>query len=109
MTYTGVSSVSWNCITSSPFLCWSSCCSRSPATASAGLGLAQQLTPRVVAGGHLPEGLEGLARLAVDVAGHLHVDGDQEIPHPGVPAPDSPAPDPEPASVRRTRPDPDAH
>src|SRR5260370_39129888 len=101
MTYTGVSSVSWNCITSSPFLCWSSCCSRSPATASTGLGLAQQLTPRVVAGGPLPEGLDGLARLAVGGAWHLHVDRDQGIAHPGVRAPGSLAPDPGRESPRR--------
>src|SRR3979411_179133 len=116
MTYTGVSSVSSNCMTPSPltgsswmFVCWSWCCWRSLAVASSGLGLAQQLIPRVVTGGHLAEGLERLACLAVDVAGHLHVHGDQEIAHRGVGAPDSLAPDPERAAVRGTRRDPHAH
>src|SRR5215472_17012832 len=117
MTYTGVSSESSNCMTSSPFIFPPSPSPFPPspnplplqALFSSGLRLAQQLITRVLAGGDLAERLQCLARLAVDVLGNLNVHRDQEVADRGVRSPDSLAADPERAAVRRAGRDADAH
>src|SRR5579872_3324934 len=106
MTYTGESSVSSKPIMSSPLVFAVLCGgraghARSSRATSSGLGLAQQVGPRVLAPGELAERLERLACLRVEALGHLHVHGDQEVAHRGVGTPDALARDPERAAVRR--------
>src|SRR5438128_10936899 len=78
-----------------------------PAPVSACLGPAQQVFPWVLVPGCLPERLERVALLVVQVPRHLNVHGDQEVTHGAVWAADALAPDPEGAPVGSPGRDPD--